>query len=83
MAEDQIIQATGIEAPEAMGVIGGEPEKPKVIYGDGKWEVSVQAGAVVFTRQQMGEGISYMKLSRAAFREIVIGWDRFLEQEDE
>jgi len=50
--------------------------QPKVIYGDGKHEVSVDVETVIFSDH---EG-QVLVLSHAAFREVVIGFERWHEQ---
>ena len=47
------------------------------IYGDGTHEVSVTEAEVMLSD---GTG-SIVILSRAAFREAVIGWERLLQEE--
>ena len=49
-----------------------------VIYGDGVTEVAAGPDAVVFS--QAG---SVIAVSRAAFREVVLGRTRLLEREEE
>jgi hypothetical protein len=49
---------------------------PKVIYGDGTNEVAVAAESVIITGED-----SMVVLSRASFREVVIGWERLREEE--
>jgi hypothetical protein len=48
----------------------------KILYGDGTTEVAAGPDAVVFSE----EG-NVIAISRAAFREVVIGWERLLDQE--
>lgn len=50
----------------------------RIIYGDGRMTVEVTADRVLFSY-----GDVVLGLSRAAFREVVLGWQRLLEQEDE
>jgi hypothetical protein len=49
----------------------------KILYGDGTTEVAAGPDAVVFSE----EG-NVITLSRAAFREVMLGWTRLLERED-
>jgi len=49
------------------------------LYGDGTHEVNVTGDEVMLSD---GEG-GIVVLSRDAFREVVIGWTRLLEQEQE
>jgi hypothetical protein len=50
----------------------------RTIYGDGKNEVTVSPTEVV-----LSDGTDLVIFSRAAFREIVLGWERLQQQEDE
>jgi hypothetical protein len=52
---------------------------PKVIYGDGTSEVAVSEQSVMISN----EDGAMVVLSRSAFREIVLGWERLLDQEAE
>jgi hypothetical protein len=78
MPEDQTISVAGFDASEQ-----AEDDKPKVIWGDGKHQASVTPTTVVITRIKLGEGTGYIQLSRAEFRELVLGWQRQLLQEEE
>lgn len=49
-----------------------------IVYGDGTQEVSVDEENVTIR-----DGESVIVVSRAAFREIVLGWHRRLDQERE
>ena len=51
----------------------------RTIYGDGVHEVTVSDTEVLIAD---GDG-GLVVLSRAAFREIVLGWERLQQQEDE
>ena len=53
-------------------------DEAKVIYGDGTNTVGVGKGLVTFSnaREQ-----SVVVLSEAAFREVVLGWERFKSEE--
>jgi hypothetical protein len=51
----------------------------RCVYGDGTNEVTVSATEVMLSD---GTG-SLVVLSRAAFREIMLGYERLLQQEDE
>jgi len=51
---------------------------PKVLYADGVAEVAAGPDEVVISR-----GGAVITLSRAAFREVVLGWERLLEREEE
>ena len=54
-------------------------EVVKTIYGDGTNTVRVTKDQV-----HIHQGVNVVvALSRAAFREIVIGWERLLEEEEE
>ena len=48
----------------------------RVIYGDGKNEATVTEDEILIT-----DGAESVVLSRAAFREVVIGWERLLDEE--
>ena len=50
----------------------------RTIYGDGSNEVTVTEAEVMLSD---GTG-SVVVLSRAAFREVCIGWHRLLDQEE-
>ncbi len=51
----------------------------QTIYGDGHHEVVVGAERVcIWDRDKQ----SLVDMSRAAFREVVIGWDRLREREE-
>jgi hypothetical protein len=49
----------------------------KTIYGDGTHTVTV-ADFVTFS-----DGVSAVSLSRAAFREVALAWERLLAMEEE
>lgn len=51
----------------------------RCVYGDGTNEVTVSKSEVMLSD---GTG-SLVILSRAAFREIMLGYERLLQQEDE
>jgi len=51
---------------------------PKVLYADGVAEVAAGPDEVVISR-----GGAVITLSRAAFREVMLGYQRLLEREDE
>jgi len=61
------------------GSMGGGNPPAKTIYGDGQNTVAVDAVSVVLTNRE-GEVIV---LSHAAFREVVLGWERHKAQEEE
>ena len=50
----------------------------RTIYGDGQHEVVVDEEAVTIIGP---DGNPLLKLSRAVFREIVLGWERVHEEE--
>lgn len=54
--------------------------EPKTIYGDGETFVRVDDESVTLTDD---DGAVTIVLSRAAFREVVIGWERLLDREGE
>ena len=49
----------------------------QILFADGKHEVAASAEAVIMSD---GKG-AVITLSRAEFRETVIGWERMLERE--
>lgn len=51
---------------------------PKVIYGDGTNEVAATEQSVL-----LSDAHGIVALSRGAFREVVLGWQRLLAQEEE
>ena len=51
---------------------------PQIIYGDGTNEVAVTAESIMIS-----DAHGIVLLSRAAFREVVLGWERHLAQEQE
>ena len=51
----------------------------RTIYGDGVHEVNVSATEVMLSD---GDG-AIVVFSRAAFREVCLGWERLMQQEDE
>ena len=51
----------------------------KILYGDGTNEVAASAETVIISN---GKG-AVIILSHAAFREVVLGWERMLEEEAE
>ena len=50
----------------------------RTIYGDGQHEVTVSP-----TEVMIAEGDQLVIMSRAAFREVLLGYERLLQQEDE
>ena len=50
----------------------------QTIYGDGTHLVTVDEAEVM-----LSDGSAFVVMSRAAFREAVIGWQRLLDQESE
>ncbi len=52
-------------------------EEKTTIYGDGTQTVYVYGGNVTII-----DGEDSVCLSREAFREVVIGWERFLQREE-
>jgi hypothetical protein len=50
----------------------------RTIYGDGQHEVTVSP-----TEVMIAEGDQLVIMSRAAFREVMLGYERLLQQEDE
>jgi hypothetical protein len=51
----------------------------RCVYGDGSHEVTVSA-TEVWLSDHTGSIVVY---SRAAFREVILGWERLMQQEDE
>lgn len=51
----------------------------RCIYGDGSHEVTVSKTEVMLS-DHTGAVVVY---SRAAFREVMLGWERLMQQEDE
>ena len=55
-----------------------------VIYGDGYNKVAVTENQVIITRHDAhSEEESVIVFGRKAFREVVLGWDRLRDQEEE
>lgn len=50
----------------------------RTIYGDGTTAVTVGDKVTIWR-----DDVLVLRLSRPAFREIVLGWERLQEQEDE
>jgi hypothetical protein len=55
-------------------------DEVKIIYGDGTNEVAVGNGFVTLSRASDQSGIV---LSEAAFREVVLGWERLMAERAE
>jgi hypothetical protein len=55
----------------------------KVIYGDGTHEAAVGDGLVVISETAEGGATQTVAMSEAAFREVVIGWQRHLDVKTE
>ena len=55
--------------------------EPTVIYGDGTNRVEVDGNDVLISGLDKESKPANVGISRDAFREIVIGWNRLLERE--
>jgi len=71
-----------------MAVENHEVPQGKVIYGDGHTEVKVISQSVQFVQSEDApDGLTtnrvVLSMSRAAFREIIIGYERFCDVEND
>jgi len=56
------------------------PDEPKCLYSNGRKRVEATADAVTFADETIDATVSF---SHAEMREIVLGWERLQQQEDE